>query len=152
MNALIKASENVQHRAWNIIRQTKVMDIWTAHGAEVNVVGSLAMGLMMKHLDIDLHVYSSPLTIKASFDAMSQIAECPDNQNRVPQPARHRGGVCRMACLVRRRAGRHMANRHYTHSEGIEVRRLFRTHGTPSETSVDRRYAPRHTTPQERNS
>lgn len=76
MNALIKASENVQHRAWNIIRQTKVMDIWTAHGAEVNVVGSLAMGLMMKHLDIDLHVYSSPLTIKASFDAMSQIAEC----------------------------------------------------------------------------
>lgn len=76
-NLILKTSENVQRRAWDVIRLTNVMDIWASHGAEVNVVGSLSMGLMMKHLDIDLHVYSSPLTLKTSFDAMSQVAECP---------------------------------------------------------------------------
>lgn len=51
------------------------MEIWADAGAEANVVGSLAMGLMMTHRDIDIHVYSSPLTVEGSFAAMARLAE-----------------------------------------------------------------------------
>lgn len=72
---LLAFSESRQRRAWNIIRRLKLMEVWTDAGAEVHVVGSLAMGLMMAHRDIDLHVYSSPLTVGRSFAAMARLAE-----------------------------------------------------------------------------
>ena len=72
---LLAFSESRQRRAWNIIRRLKLMEVWTDARAEVHVVGSLAMGLMMAHRDIDLHVYSSPLTVGRSFAAMARLAE-----------------------------------------------------------------------------
>ena len=72
---LLAFSESRQRRAWNIIRRLKLMEVWTDAGAEVHVVGPLAMGLMMAHRDIDLHVYSSPLTVGRSFAAMARLAE-----------------------------------------------------------------------------
>lgn len=72
---LLIKSENMQRRAWDIIRRLRLMEIWADAGAEAHVVGSLAMGLMMTHRDIDLHVYSSPLTVEGSFAAMARLAE-----------------------------------------------------------------------------
>lgn len=46
-------------------------------GAEPNLVGSLRTGLLMKHRDIDFHIYSSPLNIADSFAAMTRIARNP---------------------------------------------------------------------------
>lgn len=72
---LLAFSESRQRRAWDIVRRSRLMEIWADAGAEAHVVGSLAMGLMMTHRDIDLHVYSSPLTVKGSFAAMARLAE-----------------------------------------------------------------------------
>lgn len=76
--AIIETSERNRRRAWDIIRRARIMETWSSHGAEAHVVGSLAMGLMMKHLDIDLHIYSSPLSLQASFAAMACIADNPN--------------------------------------------------------------------------
>ena len=72
---LLAFSENRQRRAWDIVRRLRLMEIWADAGAEAHVVGSLAMGLMMTHRDIDLHVYSSPLTVEGSFAVMARLAE-----------------------------------------------------------------------------
>ena len=72
---LLAFSESRQRRAWDIIRRLRLMEIWADAGAEAHVVGSLAMGIMMTHRDIDLHVYSSPLTVEGSFAAMARLAE-----------------------------------------------------------------------------
>ena len=74
---LLDRSRLVERRALDVIDKTGIIDIWNEVGAEVHIVGSLAMGLMMKHLDIDLHVYSSPLTLRDSFAAMSRLAVHP---------------------------------------------------------------------------
>ncbi len=71
---ILDLSGRNQQRAWNIIRRLDIMKIWADAGAEAHVVGSLAMGLMMTHRDIDIHVYSSPLTVEGSFAAMARLA------------------------------------------------------------------------------
>lgn len=71
---ILDLSGSNQQRAWNIIRRLDIMKIWADAGAEAHVVGSLAMGLMMTRRDIDIHVYSSPLTVEGSFAAMAKLA------------------------------------------------------------------------------
>lgn len=66
-----------QKRAREIIRNSEVLKIWRSIGAEPRLVGSLKMGLLMKRLDIDLHIYSDPLLIIESFAAMERLAENP---------------------------------------------------------------------------
>lgn len=65
-------------RARDILRRSGIVEAWRDAGAQVEIVGSLRMGLMMKHRDIDLHIYSAPLTLDRSFAAMSRIAACPN--------------------------------------------------------------------------
>ena len=79
---ILNASKCIQQRAWNIIKQTEIIEKWANIGAETHIVGSLAMGLMMKHRDIDMHVYSSTLSIKNGFDVMAHIAET-DNIKKI---------------------------------------------------------------------
>lgn len=71
---ILDLSGSNQRRAWDIIRRLDIMKIWADAGAEAHLVGSLAMGLMMTHRDIDIHVYSSPLTVEGSFAAMAKLA------------------------------------------------------------------------------
>lgn len=71
---ILDLSGRNQQRAWDIIRRLDIMKIWADAGAEAHVVGSLAMGLIMTHRDIDIHVYSSPLTVEGSFAAMARLA------------------------------------------------------------------------------
>lgn len=70
------AARNRQ-RAWEIIEDTRIIPIWEGIGAQINLVGSLRTGLLMKHRDIDFHIYSSPLSVSDSFRAMSELAKNP---------------------------------------------------------------------------
>ena len=74
MNILELAKRN-QQKAWEIIEDTRIVRIWEGIGAKVNLVGSLRTGLLMKHRDIDFHIYTSPLDLSASFRVMAELAE-----------------------------------------------------------------------------
>lgn len=68
------AAENLQ-RANEILEETGLFRIWESVGAKPHLVGSLRTGLLMKHLDIDLHIYSDPFSLSASFAAMAELAQ-----------------------------------------------------------------------------
>lgn len=68
------AHEN-QKRALEILSESGIVELWERNGCRVNIVGSLAMKLLVKHLDIDLHVYSSDVTEESSFTVVAQIAK-----------------------------------------------------------------------------
>ena len=75
MRDIVESAEETQNRAREVIRDARIIDAWTSIGATVNLVGSLKTGLLIKHLDIDFHVYTSPLILADSFKAMSMIAD-----------------------------------------------------------------------------
>jgi len=66
-----------QQRAKEILAELKLMEFWENNGCKANLVGSLSMGLLVKHLDIDLHVYSSDITEEKSFRIVSALAKNP---------------------------------------------------------------------------
>jgi multisubunit Na+/H+ antiporter MnhE subunit len=70
MNDILEIAAANQQRAREVIRDTDLEAIWRSVGAEANLVGSLRTGLLMKHRDIDFHIYSSPLRVADSFAAM----------------------------------------------------------------------------------
>lgn len=74
MNILDIAEQN-QQKAWEIVENTNVIPIWESIGARINLVGSLRTGLLMKHWDIDFHIYTPTLTLADSFLAMEKLAE-----------------------------------------------------------------------------
>ncbi len=76
MNIFDIAKQN-QEKAWQVIKNTNIIQIWEDAGAKINLVGSLRTGLLMKHRDIDFHIYSSPLNLADSFLAMARLAENP---------------------------------------------------------------------------
>lgn len=77
MEKIMGIAARNQKRAWEIIEETDVVNIWKSIGARPNLVGSLRTGLLMNNKDIDFHVYSNPLTVADSFLAMSRIAKNP---------------------------------------------------------------------------
>lgn len=74
MNILDIAERN-QQKAWEIVEKTSIIQIWESIGARINLVGSLRTGLLMKHRDIDFHIYTSTLTLADSFRTMEKLAE-----------------------------------------------------------------------------
>ena len=72
---ILELAKRNQQKAWEIIEDTRIVRIWEGIGAKVNLVGSLRTGLLMKHRDIDFHIYTSPLDLSASFRAMAELAE-----------------------------------------------------------------------------
>lgn len=72
---IIKLSQQNQKLAWEVLEESNIIPVWESIGAKVNIVGSLKTGLMMRSLDIDIHVYTKEISIKDSFDAISQIAQ-----------------------------------------------------------------------------
>lgn len=77
MENILQIAEQNQQKARNIIQDTRLIEIWESIGAEPRLVGSLKTGLLMKHRDIDFHIYSAPLTVSDSFAAMARLAENP---------------------------------------------------------------------------
>lgn len=69
-----RGSAEFQRRAAEVLELSGIADVWKDAGCRVNIVGSMAMGLMAKHRDIDLHVYSPEVTEQSSFATMARIA------------------------------------------------------------------------------
>ena len=75
-NVEIIAQNNLE-KAERVIKNSGVRQAWEAIGAAVNQVGSMAMGLLMKHRDIDFHIYTDKLDIAESFKAIQKICANP---------------------------------------------------------------------------
>ena len=72
---ILELSQQHQQAAWEILENTGIIPAWESIGATVHIVGSLKSGLMMKNLDIDLHIYTEKLDVSAGFSVMRQLAE-----------------------------------------------------------------------------
>jgi predicted nucleotidyltransferase len=70
-------AQNNLEKALQVIEKSGVRQAWESIGATVNQVGSLAMGLLMKHRDIDFHIYTDKLDIFESFKAVQKICADP---------------------------------------------------------------------------
>lgn len=66
-----------QQRAREVLAELDLVSFWEKHGCRVNLIGSLPLGLLVKHLDIDLHVYSAELTEEKSFAIIAELAKNP---------------------------------------------------------------------------
>ena len=75
-NPLIERAERTAEAAYALLRDTRLRERWEARGAEVHLVGSLATGLLLKHLDIDLHVYTNTLDPADGFAIAASLAPC----------------------------------------------------------------------------
>lgn len=78
MDTILDLAKENQRRAFQVIEKTNIISIWQSVGTEINLVGSLKTGLLVKHRDIDFHIYSTPLDILQSFSAMSKLALNPN--------------------------------------------------------------------------
>lgn len=77
MKQIEEVAAKNQQKAWEIIRDTNVMGIWQDAGATINLVGSLKTGLLVKHRDIDFHIYTKDLNVADSFLAITKLAQHP---------------------------------------------------------------------------
>ena len=71
------AAQKNETQAHAVIRKSGVVQAWESIGAKINLVGSLKIGTLGKHPDIDFHTYTPELDIRQSFAVMAQIAQNP---------------------------------------------------------------------------
>jgi len=74
---LVALAESILARAREVVRRSGVIEAWERIGATVRPVGSMATGLMMKHRDVDFHIYTDALDPAESFRAVSAICADP---------------------------------------------------------------------------
>ncbi len=74
---LSKLSQIRQREAMRVIRDSGVEEAWKRVGATVNLIGSVKSGLIMKNLDIDLHVYTDEPMLEKSIAAMDLLQQNP---------------------------------------------------------------------------
>ena len=74
---LVALAESMMARAREVVRRSGVIEAWERIGATVRPVGSMATGLMMKHRDVDFHIYTDALDPAESFRAVSAICSDP---------------------------------------------------------------------------
>lgn len=72
---LIEIAQINQQRAHEIIQELNLIPLWASINVEAHLVGSLRMGLLMKHLDIDLHLYSDPVSLADDFRTIARLAQ-----------------------------------------------------------------------------
>ena len=81
MEHYLQLAQQNQAKAHEIISTLNIIEAWNSIGAKINLIGSLKIGLLMKHLDIDFHVYTKVVDISQSFYAISLIARHPGVQS-----------------------------------------------------------------------
>lgn len=74
MENYLEIAKRNQAKAENIVENLNIVNIWELVGATINRVGSTRMGLLMKHRDIDFHIYTDSLDITNSFKAIAKLA------------------------------------------------------------------------------
>lgn len=67
-----------QQKARRVLAESRIVEIWSEAGCRVNIVGSLRMGLLASHRDIDLHVYSSAITEESTFAIAAKMSAMPE--------------------------------------------------------------------------
>lgn len=77
MEKIRKLARENQRKAREIIAELDIEGAWKTIGAEAHLVGSLRMGLLTKHRDIDFHIYSEPVDLAESFRAVARLAAHP---------------------------------------------------------------------------
>lgn len=77
MNHVIEMARESRAKARKVLADSGIVEIWRAAGCRVNLVGSLRMGLLASHRDIDLHVYSKGITTESSFAIVAKISAIP---------------------------------------------------------------------------
>lgn len=73
----ILQSEMQLQKAQKIIQSLNIVRVWENIGATVNQVGSVKLGLLAKHRDIDFHIYTDELNLKNSFAVISEFCTNP---------------------------------------------------------------------------
>lgn len=68
-----RAAENTG-RANEIIAKLALQHLWQSVDAEVHQVGSMRMGLLAKHRDLDFHIYSDEINIRTDFEVIGRLA------------------------------------------------------------------------------
>lgn len=81
MEHYLQLAQQNQAKAHEIISTLNIIEAWNSIGSKINLIGSLKIGLLMKHLDIDFHVYTEVVDISQSFYAISLIAQHPGVQS-----------------------------------------------------------------------
>lgn len=76
-NEYIIQSEKQLRKAHEIIQSLCLTEHWEKIGATVNQVGSVKLGLLAKHCDIDFHIYTDDLNIKESFAIITELCSHP---------------------------------------------------------------------------
>lgn len=64
-------------RARRIVEELDIEGHWCRAGGVVHAVGSFRTGLLVRHRDIDFHVYTPKLDVKDSFRVMAELACSP---------------------------------------------------------------------------
>lgn len=77
MNDIEFIAQNNFEKALLVIEKSNVRQAWESIGAEVHQVGSMAMGLLMKHRDIDFHIYTDELNASESFKVIQILCANP---------------------------------------------------------------------------
>ena len=77
MNDIELIAQNNFEKALQVIEKSNVRQAWESIGATVNQVGSTAMGLLMKHRDIDFHIYTGELNVSESFKVIEKLCANP---------------------------------------------------------------------------
>ncbi len=77
-NKYITQSEKQLQTALEIVESLELIECWENIGATVKQVGSVKLGLLAKHRDIDFHIYTDELDVKQSFSIISKL--CANSQ------------------------------------------------------------------------
>lgn len=66
-----------QEKAHRVLAVSGIAQVWEDAGCRISLVGSLRMGLLATHRDIDLHVYSSGITEASTFAIAARMSALP---------------------------------------------------------------------------
>lgn len=66
-----------QEEARKVLTESGIPQIWESAGCRVNLIGSLRMGLLALHRDIDLHVYSNNISEESTFAIAAKMSALP---------------------------------------------------------------------------
>lgn len=64
-----------QQRARRLIKNLGIVECWESQACEIHLVGSLKTDLLMKHRDIDFHIYSDHPSAREGFAVISKLCE-----------------------------------------------------------------------------
>lgn len=75
---LLKQSHLMREAACALLRNNHVIECWESIGARIRLVGSVRTGLICRHRDVDLHIYTDQLDAAQTLAALSPLLAQPN--------------------------------------------------------------------------